>query len=1116
MEQGTSEHEEVRFRRDEVAPLESFPSAGAPLHALCRARSFGVRWLLWPIVGLALAMLLLAGGISLFGVDAIGNERLRLQAERAMERLVGIDVDVSIGRLGLGLGVSSLFALEVHDARIVRADDGTSIATAGTLRFGLKALPLLTGRIELAQVAVAQAAFSPAGMPAGGLAWLASEPEGATPDAVRKAVFSSLHKAFDITHAAGLTRVSLEDVSLLGTPGPVIETLELSRKGREEIAFEGIALQRGRRISFQGRAARDVSADVIEAMSLEMSTPPLELAEERATSGLVRSLGSLDMSLWGQEEDGAGNGERLEFNATVRDALIGFGQDEALIDRAEVQVVLADEYDGFAIPQFHIAAGRSRIDLHGLVEPVNRSAEEPFYRINLLSRRSVLAPSDSPEPPLPFTMRMTGRLEVAHSRLTAEQIRIRTAQGGLTASASLTMPPGMSPGVTLGIYVADLPTAHVKQFWPWFAAAGARQWTLENVFGGHVSDGNLRFSVPPGRLGNGIPLSDNEVFGSFSLADTRFDIAGTIPPVRDATGSVAFRGTDVSVDLSAGTIYMPSGRQVDTSGGSFVIDDAHLKPRIGRLEIDVAGPAPAIIELASYEPIDASRFHHLVPEDLSGDMSGHIGADIPVQRDLPAVDLNWRVSLDYEDLSVAKPFDGQKVTDANGTMSIQPDRVEISAEAKLNGVPAELDVVQPLGGSDVENVRHVALKVDDASRERLFPGLGMLVSGPFTVLYEESGGERQKIKVLLDQSRLTVPWIGWSKGAGIPASASFHMKQDGNATELSDFQLSGDGFALSGDIRLDGGQLQHARFDHVNFNPADDYAALIERGGSGYAVTIDGNSIDARSIIKRALGGGEATSASQERDTTAVTVDASFARVGGFNGESLSQVELTYASDGGPASLSLSGATSRHGSARLTKTVDQTRHTVRATSSNAGAVLRFLDIYKHVENGQLNLVLDGHSEGDVLSGRLGIRDFEVVNEPRMRSLVAASERSANGQVDATRVYFERGAALLRMGNDTLSLEEGVLRGPLIGSTFQGVLYDANDNMDITGTFMPIYGFNRIFGEIPLIGQVLGNGRDRGLLGITYRLSGEFADPVLQVNPISALAPGFLRQLFEYR
>lgn len=64
--------------------------------------------------------------------------------------------------------------------------------------------------------------------------------------------------------------------------------------------------------------------------------------------------------------------------------------------------------------------------------------------------------------------------------------------------------------------------------------------------------------------------------------------------------------------------------------------------------------------------------------------------------------------------------------------------------------------------------------------------------------------------------------------------------------------------------------------------------------------------------------------------------------------------------------------------------------------------------------------------------------------------------------------------------------------------------------------MPAYGLNRVFGEIPVIGALLGNGRDRGLIGVTYRLTGAFSSPTLELNPLSVVAPGIFRSIFEYR
>jgi hypothetical protein len=65
-----------------------------------------------------------------------------------------------------------------------------------------------------------------------------------------------------------------------------------------------------------------------------------------------------------------------------------------------------------------------------------------------------------------------------------------------------------------------------------------------------------------------------------------------------------------------------------------------------------------------------------------------------------------------------------------------------------------------------------------------------------------------------------------------------------------------------------------------------------------------------------------------------------------------------------------------------------------------------------------------------------------------------------------------------------------------------------------GTFVPLYGLNNAFGQIPIVGLFLG-GTNEGLLGITYEVVGAPNKPVLRVNPISAAAPGLLRKFFEF-
>ena len=42
---------------------------------------------------------------------------------------------------------------------------------------------------------------------------------------------------------------------------------------------------------------------------------------------------------------------------------------------------------------------------------------------------------------------------------------------------------------------------------------------------------------------------------------------------------------------------------------------------------------------------------------------------------------------------------------------------------------------------------------------------------------------------------------------------------------------------------------------------------------------------------------------------------------------------------------------------------------------------------------------------------------------------------------------------------------------------------------MSGTFVPMYGLNNMFGQIPVLGLFLGDGNNEGLIGVTYEVVG---------------------------
>jgi hypothetical protein len=161
-------------------------------------------------------------------------------------------------------------------------------------------------------------------------------------------------------------------------------------------------------------------------------------------------------------------------------------------------------------------------------------------------------------------------------------------------------------------------------------------------------------------------------------------------------------------------------------------------------------------------------------------------------------------------------------------------------------------------------------------------------------------------------------------------------------------------------------------------------------------------------------------------------------------------------------------------------------------------------------------------------GKVLLENYRLIDEPRLKSLLSAENTSVSqdgrGQ-KAKRTKRDENPDDLKVkftslniikSDDTLVIKNGIMRAGDVGSNFSGTIYDKAGNMNLKGTFLPGYGLNRIASKIPIVGLAFGNGTKSGFLGITYRLKGKSKNPKISVNPLSIIAPGVFRKIFEFR
>jgi hypothetical protein len=144
-------------------------------------------------------------------------------------------------------------------------------------------------------------------------------------------------------------------------------------------------------------------------------------------------------------------------------------------------------------------------------------------------------------------------------------------------------------------------------------------------------------------------------------------------------------------------------------------------------------------------------------------------------------------------------------------------------------------------------------------------------------------------------------------------------------------------------------------------------------------------------------------------------------------------------------------------------------------------------------------------------GLLNVSDFVVKGEAALDNVVNGGNHNPN----AAGVAFSRMRTEFTRQTGQLRVKDGVVRGPAVGATIEGSIDYTANQVRMSGTFVPMYGLNNMFGQIPIVGLVLGGGSNEGLIGVTYEVVGSPGAPVLRVNPISAMAPGVLRKIFDF-
>ncbi len=184
-----------------------------------------------------------------------------------------------------------------------------------------------------------------------------------------------------------------------------------------------------------------------------------------------------------------------------------------------------------------------------------------------------------------------------------------------------------------------------------------------------------------------------------------------------------------------------------------------------------------------------------------------------------------------------------------------------------------------------------------------------------------------------------------------------------------------------------------------------------------------------------------------------------------------------------------------------------------------------MGFYPKVEGGEASLQVNLDGAGDAsTTGTLWARDFVILGDPVINKVVVnAANNPAGANLQGRRqlgqqrrrIVFNQMRAPFSVGGGKFVLHDSYINGPLLGATMRGQVDFKAQRVRLGGTYVPLYGLNSALGSIPIIGNLLVGRRGEGIVGITFAVHGPISDPKVVMNPVSVVAPGLFRQIFEF-
>ena len=665
--------------------------------------------------------------------------------------------------------------------------------------------------------------------------------------------------------------------------------------------------------------------------------------------------------------------------------------------------------------------------------------------------------------------------------------------------------------------------AALPRLWPPGLAADARGWLLKNIPRGTAADGAFSFG-----LSAGPGFAHPRLFqaaGQLSGSELEVHWLRPIPPLVDGTALLRMVKPDVmDIGVQGGRQTMAPGAPegLVVRSGRVRIDGLTHHDQFAHITAEIGGPVAAAVALLKLPKLRLLARHPLPLHDPAGTVSVRLQVFVPLEKHLRLSEVRAAARASITGLHLARVAAGRDLDQGQVGLVVGMDGLTLAGQGKWAGIPVSLrgQMIFHPGTGGVSQVLTARGEADAAALAAAGWALprGLLggTAAISAVVTERQGGTGDvALRADLAAARLHLAVLDWNKPAGAPAvlTADLPLIHD-RLVGAAPVTATGAGLDASGALEFAAGTLRRVRMSRLAVGGS---ALTLDVGlpaAGPIAVTLGGTVLDLSPRL------GKAAKPSRPKAPPARgpawTLAAKLARVRLAGGEALTAVRVRGADDGLIwTRLAVTAAEPGGKPLALSLTPAAAGRSLTLDAGDAGVLARGLGLPVRISGGVLHVVgTYGGGATAPLRGTATVSDFRLRDAPAVARVMQAL--TLYGLVELLQgpgLGVSRLVAPFELGGGRLVLHGARAFSPSLGATADGTVDLDTHRLDLSGTIVPAYFFNSLLGRLPIVGRLFSPEKGGGLFAADYTLRGPTAAPSVTVNPLAALTPGFLRNVF---